>query len=185
VFPGAASGFYNFEVSGSEGNIECLTADIFIQTKLEVTEFTPRSGSTLGGTLVTITGEHFGTTDTDNPVKIGDNYCYVLTTGDTEITCRIGDLTDQSADANALLLVFARVTEEMVCSTSDDCLFEYAAPTSTITGILSTIDVATNSLLVEITGSDLGTDASKVELYIDDFAQIVISAADDSVMFQV
>ena len=82
-----------------------------------MTDFQPRSGSTLGGTLVTITGRHFGTVATDNPVKIGNNYCYVLTTMDTEITCRIGDLSNQSADSSALLLVFARATEEMQCNT--------------------------------------------------------------------
>jgi hypothetical protein len=56
---------------------------------------------------------------TDNPVKLGDNYCYVETTADTEITCRIGDLSSQSATTDALLLVFARVSEEMVCETTD------------------------------------------------------------------
>lgn len=68
-----------------------------IETIMEVTEFTPRSGSTLGGTRLTLTGKHFGTVPTDNPVKVGNNYCYVIETADTEITCRIGDLTSQSA----------------------------------------------------------------------------------------
>ena len=46
-------------------------------------------GSVLGGTLVTITGNHYGNTATDNPVKIGDNYCLVEETSEFEIKCRI------------------------------------------------------------------------------------------------
>ena len=57
-----------------------------------LTDFSPKTGSTFGGTKLTITGYHFGTQKTDNPVKVGDNYCLVETTGDTEITCRIEDL---------------------------------------------------------------------------------------------
>ena len=77
VFPGAASGIYTFKVSGAIGSLNCTSDIVFIETLLEVTEFQPRSGSTLGGTLVTITGKHFGIVATDNPVKIGNNYCYV------------------------------------------------------------------------------------------------------------
>lgn len=64
----------------------------------------------MGGTLVTITGNHFSPLAiTDNPVKFGKNYCYVETTADTEITCRISDLTTQSA-GSAEVIVFARTT---------------------------------------------------------------------------
>lgn len=59
---------------------------------MEVTDFTPKTASTAGGTLVTIDGRHFSTVATDNPVKVGDNYCYVQDTSDTQIKCRIGEL---------------------------------------------------------------------------------------------
>ena len=43
----------------------------------------PVTGSTLGGTLITITGENFSNDHLDNPVKIGDDYCYVLSSSTT------------------------------------------------------------------------------------------------------
>lgn len=111
-----------------------------------MTDYTPRTGSTKGGTKLTLTGNHFGTVATDNPVKIGNNYCYIISTADTEITCRIGDLTTQSATTEALVIIFARTTEEMLCSATDDCKFEYAAPTGTVTGISSQYDTASNTI---------------------------------------
>ena len=134
---------------------------------------------------MTITGGHFGTVATDNPVKIGNNYCYVIETADAEITCRIGDLTTQSATTEALLIVFARTTEEMVCSTGSDCFYEYAAPVSTATGISSSFDTASNSIHVTVTGSGFGTDTSTTSLLIDDIEQTTVSVADGSAVFQV
>lgn len=109
-FPGAASGTYGFKVRGKNGSISC---PVTIETIMEVTSYTPAQGSRLGGTLVTIDGKHFSTVATDNPVKVGDNYCYVQETSDTQIVCRIGDLDTQPAAADVNLLVFARTTEEM------------------------------------------------------------------------
>jgi len=66
--------------------------DVVLTAIGTVTDFTPTQGSKLGGTLLTITGYHFSTDILDNPVKVGmDTYCYVETSSDTEITCRIDD----------------------------------------------------------------------------------------------
>ena len=92
-FPGGASGTYFFKIQGNSGLLSALPSVASIETIMEVTAFTPNQASTLGGTKITITGGHFGTKATDNPVKVGDHYCYVITTSDAEITCRIGDLT--------------------------------------------------------------------------------------------
>lgn len=135
-----------------------------------MTDYTPKQGSTLGGTLVTITGRHFGDTATDNPVKIGDNYCYVQETSEFEIKCRIGDLDSQQAQTDAIVLVFARTTEEMSCNRDDnvaDCFFEYVAPPATVAAISSNFDTATNSIIATVTGSNLGTDVATTELVID------------------
>jgi hypothetical protein len=94
-FPGAASAVYTFKITGKGGTVSVNPLVLTLTVILEVSDYQPRSGSTLGGTLVTITGKHFGTVATDNPVKIGDNYCYVETTADTQITCRVGKLTSQ------------------------------------------------------------------------------------------
>lgn len=92
-FPGAASGVYSFKIKGAVGTIASDPGTINIETIMELTNYSPQSGSTLGGTKLTLTGRHFGTVATDNPVKVGNHYCYVIETADTEITCRIGDLT--------------------------------------------------------------------------------------------
>ena len=93
-FPGAASGIYAFKVRGLGGSLSCPPSTINIETVMMLTDFTPKYGSTKGGTLLTLTGYHFGNEITDNPVKVGDNDCFVETTSDTEITCRIAELTD-------------------------------------------------------------------------------------------
>jgi len=93
-FPGAASGIYAFKVRGLGGSLSCPPSTIRIETVMMLTDFTPKYGSTKGGTLLTLTGYHFGNEITDNPVKVGDNDCFVETTSDTEITCRIAELTD-------------------------------------------------------------------------------------------
>jgi len=48
-----------------------------------VSSISPTSGSKYGGTLITITGENFSDEVLDNPVKIGDNYCNVITSSPT------------------------------------------------------------------------------------------------------
>lgn len=103
--------------------------------------------------MVTITGNHFSTSATDNPVKLGNNYCYVIETGDTEIKCRVGDLASQDPE-EGLLLVFARTTEEMVCNLDDgtDCIYEYVAPTGTISGLSSTFDTSLNAIKLTVSG---------------------------------
>ena len=168
-FPGAASGTYSFTIQGLGGSLSCPADQVSIQTIIELTDYSPRSGSTLGGTKLTLTGAHFGTVDTDNPVKVGNNYCYVISTADTEITCRIGDLTVQSATTDAQLIVFARTTEEGVCNVSGStCLFEYVEPQAAITSIACVFDASTNSLTFTVSGSGFGTDTASTELFIDD-----------------
>ena len=67
---------------------------------------------------MTITGGHFSDVITDNPVKIGyrwwtgvDNYCYVLTSSDSEIICRVAkDYSRQPGKKE--VIVFASTFEE-------------------------------------------------------------------------
>lgn len=101
----------------------------------------------LGGTLITITGNHYGLTATDNPVKVGDNYCIVESTSDTEIICRIlegGATVVSEAD----LIVFAMASEEMVCHIDggDGCTFSYQASTTTVSGMTASFDNTSNKI---------------------------------------
>jgi len=47
----------------------------------------------------------------DNPVKIGDDYCYVITSTPTQITCRTNQLVGKAEESD-LLLVFLKTSEE-------------------------------------------------------------------------
>lgn len=186
-FPGANVGVYYFNimglVSGTRGSISSPQASITLTIKMEVTSYSPTTGSTLGGTLVTINGAHFGKVATDNPVKIGNHYCYVITTADTLITCRVADLSTQSAQSE-LLLVFARTTLEMDCRASDpDCKFAFADPTAIYSGITSTFDAATNSIEVTVQGTGFGTSTTGMELVIDGTSHAAKSATNTEVKF--
>jgi hypothetical protein len=64
-------------------------------------------------------------------------------------------------------------------------MFEYAAPTSTATGISSSFDTASNSIHVTVSGSGFGTDTSTTSLLIDNIEQTTVSVADGSAVFQV
>lgn len=81
-FPGAESGLYLIKLSSVQhGNIQSDLLTLSVHGT--VTGVSPQSGSIYGGTLVTITGENFSNDPLDNPVKIGNDYCYVITTSPT------------------------------------------------------------------------------------------------------
>ena len=60
-----------------------MSDTLVLDVHASVTSVSPLTGSTLGGTLITITGENFSNDHLDNPVKIGDDYCYVLSSSVT------------------------------------------------------------------------------------------------------
>lgn len=91
LFPGAGSGTYSFRVNGANGALQ--SKDVQLTTKLSLTGISPSSGSNLGGTLLTLTGEHFGNVATDNPVTVNGHDCLVQTTSEFEVTCRIEPLS--------------------------------------------------------------------------------------------
>jgi hypothetical protein len=65
-----------------------MSDDLQLSVQSKIIGVSPLSGSIYGGTLVTITGENFSNEPLDNPVKIGNNYCYVITSSPNQITCR-------------------------------------------------------------------------------------------------
>ena len=48
-----------------------------METSIAIDTFVPARGSVFGSTLITITGNHYGTIASENPDKVGDNYCIV------------------------------------------------------------------------------------------------------------
>jgi hypothetical protein len=85
-FPGAKSGSYRILIdSATRARVDCSALTLLVQST--VTNFSPKTGSRLGGTVITIEGENFSTNKLYNPVKVGDNYCAVLESSTTEIKC--------------------------------------------------------------------------------------------------
>ena len=136
--------------------------------------------------MVTITGYHFGSVATDNPVKIGDNYCLVESTSEFEIKCRIS--VDKPTLAGAAdVLVFAKTSEEMVCNILTGCYFEYEASTTTVTSINGFFDGTDYKLNVGGTGFDITmspADIANTHLYIDGKLQETFSVSPTSAIFK-
>lgn len=75
-FPGAYSGSYRLQLSSAQhGRIDSDLLNLDVHGT--VTDISPLVGSKYGGALVTITGENFSNDPLDNPVMIGEHYCYV------------------------------------------------------------------------------------------------------------
>lgn len=177
-FPGAPSGTYQLQLSSVQhGRID---SDLLIlEVHGTVTDITPLTGSKYGGALVTITGENFSDVPTDNPVMIGDQYCYVQTTSTTEITCRT-DLLSGQAVQDELIIVFLRTSEEAATPNGDDILFAYVEPTTEVTDIQVQFDEANfkHQVVVSGTGFDDTT-----QLFIDGFEQTLVSQDSVSATF--
>jgi len=177
-FPGAESGLYYMQViSTQHGYLDSDT--LILEVHGTVTSVSPLTGSVYGGTLVTITGENFGTYATDNPVKIGSEYCYVLTTEATQITCRTDMLPSQNAQ-DELIIVFLRTSEEAATPNNEDMLFTYIQPTTIVDSLSVAFDETTFSHKLTVTGT--GIDET-LYIVIDGYTQIMDSQNDNEAIF--
>ena len=88
AFPGADSGDYQLALVGKGvGRIDKEALNLKVEGV--VTGITPLTGSYLGGNKITITGQNFATNKLDNPVKLGNTWCYVESSKVDEIVCRV------------------------------------------------------------------------------------------------
>jgi hypothetical protein len=169
-FPGAVSGNYYLQISAAQhGRIDSDLLQLHVHGS--ITSVSPLTGSKYGGALVTITGENFSNDPLDNPVKIGDNYCYVITTSTTQITCRT-DLLSANTVGDQLVLVFLKTSEEAATPNDDDINFTYANPSAEVTDIQVEFDSTQFKHRVVVTGT--GFDSS-IELLVDGFQQTLES----------
>ena len=157
-----------------------------METIIAIDTVVPARGSVLGGTLVTITGNHYGTTATDNPVKVGDNYCLVEETSELEIKCRIA-IRKATVPSTAEIIVFAKTYEETVCrigTAGDGCVFEYEASASTVSGIVAAFDEPSNKIQLTVSGTGfIDTDVANTELWIDGMKQETVSVDTTTAIF--
>ena len=183
-FNGApSSDQYVVSVRGPTGNIGGATLNL--TTVIAVDSIAPMRGSVLGGTLLTITGNHFGTKATDNPVKVGDNYCLVEETSEFEIKCRIAIRKD-TVESTAEVIVFAKTSEEMACriGAGDGCVFEYEQSIASVTDIASSYDSVNNRIQLTVSGTGfIAGDLANTELFIDGIKQDVVSVDATTAVF--
>jgi hypothetical protein len=126
-FPGAYSGEYYIQLQSSVSGY--IDSDLLtLSVHGTVNSVSPLRGSKYGGTLITITGENFSEDPLDNPVTIGSDDCYVITSTPTEITCRTDLLSDKETGGETLI-VFLKTSEEAFnAPNGDDITFNYDAP---------------------------------------------------------
>ena len=86
-FGGALSGTFKLLVNSYlNGKFDAST--LTFEAIGIVTDYQPRKGSLYGGTIITITGYDFSTDITDNPVKIGNTECTVISSSINQIKCK-------------------------------------------------------------------------------------------------
>lgn len=117
-----------------------------------MTSVSPLTGSKYGGTLITISGENFSNDPLDNPVMIGNQYCYVQTSSPTEITCRT-DLLTENGIGNQQVLVFLRTSEEAKTPDDEPINFTFATPLAELIDIEVTFDETSFSHIVHVSGT--------------------------------
>lgn len=159
-YGGAYSGTYDVVVTNQDGNIKC---DIVFEVIFHLEDFNPKTGSQVGGQLVTITGRHFSDVITDNPVKIGyeyisgtDHYCYVIETSEYEIKCRTAEDWNRVPDTTNVI-VFASTSEEALCVEAGGCEYTYVdvSTLATLTSASSSWDESTYTYSIVVSGSGI------------------------------
>lgn len=138
-FPGAESGDYFIQLQSSQSGY--IDSDLLtLSVHGTVNSVSPLTGSKYGGALITITGENFSDDGLDNPVTIGDDDCYVITSTPTEITCRT-DLHSDKAAGDELFVVFLKTSEEAFnAPDGEDIMFTYAEPNVELTDLYVAFD---------------------------------------------
>jgi len=116
-YGGAYTGVYKMIVrSISLGRFD--TEDVLLTASTKITDFTPKTGSIYGGTLINILGFNFSTDGLDNNVRIGLTDCLVESSANGEVICRTEAkyVDHTNIDVNTEeLVVFLKLSEEASC----------------------------------------------------------------------
>ena len=138
IFGGGHSGQYQISVRHREYGL-VGTEFLILDVRASVIEFSPRTGSVFGGTLLTITGNNFGNVYTDNTVQISNNEgtdsidCLVQETSQNQIKCRL-DVGFEKGDSDEdTLVVSFKNSEEATCEPEENCVFTWTRDVPLIT----------------------------------------------------
>ena len=146
----------------------------------EILNIQPRTGSIYGGTKLTVTGGPFSLDNGENFVKVGykwweeiDHYCYVISSTETEVTCRLPlDLNREVKSYD--VIAFAATYEESNCEILDaddkfDCYFTFLAADTlpVVTGSASAVfDTDIGEYSIIITGTGFTDAAEDIEVML-------------------
>ena len=141
-------------------------------------------GSVHGGTLITINGYNFSNAAfTDNPVQVGYTDCLVQSTSNTQITCLTQPRRSGVAGSDDLI-VFLRTFEEAVFQVNST--FEWLdTGLPNITTYETYFDDSLFDWVLVLRGTGFGTDASAVDVYVDDILQSTLTCNDTTVTIQI
>lgn len=173
-YGGTYSGTYDLVIKSTlNGNIDTTATQL--KAVFEITGFTPTSGSIFGGSKITVQGGPFTEDLDDTIIKVGTNWwdgfnqqCYILTTSENEVTCRLPlDLNRQAKEYE--LLAISSTYEEANCE-FNDCLFTFIAATDLpeITAFETKFDSTSSEYQILIDGSGFSIDTTdRVDFLLD------------------
>ena len=147
----------------------------------EVTKISPATGSTLGGTLITVTGNGFSL----NPLNMlafidtTDNLCAIQSiTNSSSLTCLTPPKGIKSADTAYELTLFGRLVDEATCTGS--CNFQYATAATPSVSAVSALSGQAGDNLV-ITGTNFGSSNDLVHVFFGDAEADTVLISDTSI----
>ncbi len=121
---------------------------VFSYDPPSISQLTPSSAPTAGGTVLTIIGSNFGPPGAPLSVAIGSSACPVLASQHTEVSCEVPE--GQGANLDAIVTVDGQ--------TSDPGSFSYAAPV--ISSLVPSSGPRSGDTTLRVAGHNLGTTAS-------------------------
>ena len=138
---------------------------------LTVQSVSPKTGSMMGGSILTITGDGFS----PNPdVTIGGTPCQILSSSYTQIKCQTG-----ATSASQSLPVVVRVHGvESICVSS--CVFSYAAARTPRVDSVTPSAIVGDDNTIRIYGSGLPSKASDLDIMIGNTSCTVTSSSEYS-----
>ena len=147
-----------------------------------ITGISPRTGSSLGGTLLFIDGENFSSTETDHVVMVGESLCEMVKSSLVQIQCRIEEIAiSRSYEAE----VTVKVGKSEFAISSVERSYSYQSPISTITGLSTSFDEDEEYHIVTVSGTRFPTEESNLFLYVDNVLMDTVSASETKAVFAI
>lgn len=181
VMYGGPKGTYNFKIYVSPNGFASFNNDNTFKLELEITTMSPLTGSKNGGTLISITGKGFSAEKSfmsafiesfPFPCLIQDG----LTT--TSLTCITPAIGDYIAGTEYHFLLYGRLADKAECP--NGCTFTWTdADTPVVDSIEPSTGKASDSVI--LTGSNFGTDDTKVQVTFDGIQGSITSLTETSI----